>query len=228
MLCLARGPGWRWPGMGVLLLMAAGGPSPWYVWFPSWLSGLSVMVAIAAAATGYITWRRSGFTTRNRATIDRRRRAIRVELANTGRMEAAIDSIRLWEAEPTADSVMTMAPNTTQRGGRVLEGIYILELGRPLSEWIPVALPPGRTLHATLTAGLPGVGGRRPGPPPLPSLPVNLRLHRVRVVFGNGTVKDLRISESVLDAYDRSTVGILSDRTIRPRRRPHTRTNFFL
>jgi hypothetical protein len=202
----------------VLLLTASGTPSPWYVWVPSWLTALSVPVAIAAATTGYVTWRRSGFTTRNRATIDRRRRAIRVEIANTGRMDAAIDSIRLWEGAATAYSLMSASSNMRRRGGTVVQGIYILELDKPLTDWIPVALPPGRTLHATLTAGPPIAAKARPGPPQLPPLSINLNRHRVRVVFGNGIVKDLRIAESVLDAYGPSKVGILVDRRTRPPR----------
>lgn len=97
-----------------------------------------------------------------------------------------------------------------------MQGIYVLELGKPLAEWVPVALPPGRTLHATLTGGLPIATKGKPGPPQLPPLSVDLRRHRVRVVFGNGIVKDLRISESVLDAYGPSKIGILVDRGTTP------------
>lgn len=218
MLRLASRPGWRWRGLGVLLLTGSGGASPWYVWVPAWLSGLSGPVAIAAAVIAYVTWRRSGFTTQNRATIDRLKRAIRVEIANTGRMDAAVDSIRLWEKTPTTGLLMSPAPNATRRDGTVVEGIYVLELNKSLDEWIPVALPPGRTLHATLTAGPPIAAQGKPGPPQLPPLSVDLRRHRVRVVFGNGTMSNLPISESVLDAYERSTTGILADLGTRPPR----------
>jgi hypothetical protein len=224
---MALWPRWGWRGVG-LLLTATSGPSPWYVWFPSWLSGLSALAAITAAATAYITWRRSGFTTQGRATIDRRRTAIRVEIANTGRMDAAVDSIRLWEATAATSTTSSLMspPTRAPRDVRIVEGIYILELSKPLNEWAPVPLPPGRTLHATLTAGLPKPTSGKPGPPKLPPLSIDLHRHKVRVVFGNGTMKDLPISESVLDAYDRATVGILAGReTGPPRRRPgHLRT----
>ena len=217
MLRLASRPGWRWRGVGVPLLTGSGGPSPWYVWVPAWLSGLSGPVAIAAAVIAYVTWRRSGFTTQNKATIDHLRRAIRVEIANTGRMDAAVDSIRLWEKTPITD-LLIPTPNATRRDVKVVEGIYVLELNKPLAEWIPVGLPPGRTLHATLTAGPPIAAKGKPGPPQLPPLSVNLRRHRIRVVFGNGTMSNLRISESVLDAYERSKIGILADLGTRPPR----------
>lgn len=105
---------------------------------------------------------------------------------------------------------MAPPPQSQRHGGGVIEGIYVLELGKPLREWVPLALPPGRTLQATLAAGLPTPGPARPGPPQLPPLGADPKSCRVRVVFGNGTIKDVKISQSVLDAYDVATIGILA------------------
>ena len=179
---MALGPGRRKRRLGVPLPVTANGPNPWYTWVPSWLSGLSGPVAIGAAAVGYVTWRRSGFTTRNRATIDRRMTAIRIEIANTGRMDAAIDSIRLWSRSRDGvreAPIMAPPPQSQRHGGGVIEGIYVLELGKPLREWVPLALPPGRTLQATLAAGLPTPGPARPGPPQLPPLGADPKRHLI-------------------------------------------------
>ena len=192
--------------------MSSSNPSPWYVWFPTWLSGLSGPVAIGAAIIAYRTWHRSGFTTRNRATIDQRRRAIRVEIANTGRMEAAVDDIRLSMPSrgPAAPvPVMSPPPPAASQPEDLARGIYVLELEQPLADWVPRPLPPGRTLDLTLTAGLPsaGAGGPVPALPPLPS---DIMQYRVGVFFGNGTHDDLPIVPSALGAFVAATTGVLA------------------
>lgn len=192
--------------------MNSSSPSPWYVWFPSWLSGLSGPVAIGAAIIAYRTWHRSGFTTQNRASIDQRRRAIRVEIANTGRMEAAVDDIRLSmppQGQTVPVPVMSPPPPAASQPEDLAEGIYVLELEQPLADWVPRPLPPGRTLDLTLTAGLPSAGAGGPVPD-LPPLPANVMQYRVGVFFGNGTRDDLRIVPSGLGAFVAATTGVLA------------------
>lgn len=167
----------------------------WYEWVPAWISAGSVPIAICALWWTYRSWVRAGFSATATARSDRGKRAIRVAIANAGRLDGTVE--RVW-----------LIRKVWRKADQDVNA-YSLETGHYLDKGGPIALPLGRSLYLTLTQSEPNRGSE--DPPDVPRFSHRNRKMRVRILYGNGSVRDVRVRRAAkIDRYGRSSAGVLA------------------